>query len=195
MERVALLIDGNNLAYGSRRFGVVVNYGNLLVWVSRGGPRKQDGSGVGWGLSYPRQIAVARVYIGPSRNGSERRDDTPSRNGSERRDNFIRMVQSLGFEVVISAEEGDETKTAVDRDMIMDALTLAHRGAIDRLVLGTGDGGFTRMVRALKELGVQVEVCAFPDASEALREAANFFWDLTALAGVTMVRGGSGGCT
>jgi len=94
----------------------------------------------------------------------------------------------LGFDVVISAEEGNSNKTAVDRDIMLDALALAYGGRVDRIVLLSGDGGFTRLVETLKALGVQVEVCAFPDTSYALRRAADRFWDLTNLP-LTLARG------
>jgi len=175
-ERVAVLVDGNNMAHGSRRHGVIVDYGSLLIWASQGGPRKPDGSKAARGLAHPRHIVLARVYLGPSRNGNERRG------------HFIGLMQELGFEVAISAEEGNSNKTAVDRDVMLDALALAYRGKVDRIVLLSGDGGFTRLVETLKALGVQVEVCAFPDASHALRRAADLFWDLTVLPGLTMVR-------
>ncbi len=178
-ERVAVLVDGNNMAHGGRRYGVVVDYGSLLVWVSQGGPRKPDGSKVARGLAHPRHIVLARVYLGPSRNGN---------NG---RSHFIGLMRELGFEVVVSAEEGDPNKTAVDRDVMLDALALAYGGKVDRIVLLSGDGGFTRLVGMVKALGVQVEVCAFPDASQALRGAADLFWDLTVLPGLTRVRNGN----
>jgi uncharacterized LabA/DUF88 family protein len=176
VERVAILIDGNNIAHGSRRHGAVVDYGTLLTWCARGGLRKRDG-GVRRGLAYPRHIVMGRVYLGPTRND----------NGN--RDSFIDLVEDLGLEVVISAEEGASNKTAVDRDVMLDALALAYGGKVDRILLLSGDGGFTRLVRTLKSLGVQVEVCAFSDASRTLCEEADRFWDLTSLSGVTMVRG------
>jgi len=178
MERVAILIDGNNVAHGSRRHGVVVDYGTLLTWASQGGPRRRNGM-VRRGLAYPRQIVLGRVYLGP----------THSPNG--RRESFVNLMEDLGLEVVTCAEEGDVSKTAVDRDVMLDALALAYGGKVDRLLLLSGDGGFTRLVEMLKALGIQVEVCSFPDASHALREAANVFWDLTTLSGATMVREGA----
>jgi uncharacterized LabA/DUF88 family protein len=119
---------------------------------------------------------LGRVYLGPSRNGNGRRNS------------FVELMEDLGLEVVTCAEEGDTSKTAVDRDVMLDALALAYGGKVDRVLLFSGDGGFTRLVEMLKALGVQVEVCSFPDASHALRRAANLFWDLTALSGATMVR-------
>jgi uncharacterized LabA/DUF88 family protein len=176
-ERVAILIDGNNMSHGSRRHGVVVDYGTLLLWAGQGGPRKPNGCKAIRGLVYPRHIVMARVYLGPSRNGNDRRES------------FVALMAEIGFEVVISAEEGNSRKTAVDRDVMLDALALAYGGKVDRVLLLSGDGGFTRMVDTLKALGVQVEVCAFPDVSAALRRSADQFWDLTLLLGATMMRG------
>lgn len=175
MERVSILIDGNNMAHGARRHGVVVDYGTLLEWAGRGGPRKPNGD-FKRGLAYSRQVVLGRVYLGPTRNN----------NGARSR--FVSLVKGLGLEVAVSAEEGDSSKTAVDRDIMLDALSLAYGGKIDRVLLLSGDGGFTRLVEILRAQGVQVEVCAFPDASQALTEAADLFWDLTTLSGATMER-------
>lgn len=174
-ERVAVLVDGNNIACSSRRYGVVVDYGTLLTWAARGGPRRPDGS-LMRGLSYAREVVMARVYLGP--NG----------NGNGKRESFVSLMEGLGFEVVVSAEEGNPSKTAVDRDITIDALLMAHNGGVDRVLLLSGDGGFTRLVETLRSLGIQVEICAFPDASQALRNAAQRFWDLTKMTGITMTR-------
>lgn len=177
-ERVAILIDGNNMAGGCRVHGVVVDYGTLLKWSSQGGPRKQDGT-IGRGLAYSRQIVTGRVYLGPC----------DKNNGHKGRSRFITAMRELGLEVKIAAEEGDPNKTAVDRDIMLDVLALVYSGKVDRILLLSGDGGFTRVVEMAKALGVQVEVCAFPDASQALRDAATVFWDLTTTSGLTLVRG------
>ncbi len=182
-ERVAILVDGNNMAHGGRRHGVILDYSAFLLWASQGGPRKPNGQKVKRTLTFPRHVVMARVYLGPSHNGD----------GDGRRKSFIKLVEEAGFEVRVCAEEGNSNKTAVDRDIIFDALALAYRNRVDRILLLSGDGGFTRLVETLKVLGVQVEVCAFPDTSRALREAADQFWDLTSLSGVTLVRGRSSG--
>lgn len=175
MERVAILIDGNNMAHGSRRHGVMVDYGTLLAWCARGGPRTPKGV-VRRGLGYQRQIVLGRIYLGPCHSDDGRRGA------------FIRAMEELGLEVVICAEEGDGSKTAVDRDIILDAMSLANWGRVDRILLLSGDGGYTRLVSMVRALGVQVEVCAFPDASGALQGAADLFWSLPELAGATLVR-------
>lgn len=177
-DRVAILVDGNNIAHSSRRYGMIVDYGALLSWAARGGPRHPDGSLVR-GLSYAREVVAARVYLGPSgSNGS----------GNGKRKNFMSLMQDLGFEVIVSAEEGNPSKTAVDRDITIDALLLAYNGQVDRILLLSGDGGFTRLVKVLNGVGVQVEVCAFPNASKVLRQAARRFWDLTKIVGATMTK-------
>lgn len=177
MERVAILIDGANIGYSCRRDGVIVDYGSFLKWAVKGGLRKPVTGEPMRGLSHNRQIVAARVYLGP--NGKD----------SGGRDNFIKLMEGLGFEIVIAEEESEIGKSSVDRDIMLDALELGFNGHIDRIILLSGDGGFTRPVLMLKAHGVPVEVCSFPDdTSVALQEAAAFYWNLLDIPGATRAR-------
>ena len=179
LERVAVLIDGTNIAHGCRRNGVRLDYSLLLDWLSAGGGRNLIGAKE---VGYRRVITLARVYLGP-----------PGNNDDRARENFIRMVTAGGrFSVQICTEEGDSRKSAVDRDMTIDALLLAFYRRMDTCALFSGDGGFTRLVRILRALGVFVEVYAFAsDTPQVLMEAADIFCDLS-VSDIAMLRGNSG---
>jgi len=115
-------------------------------------------------------VVRATVYLGPPNGGR----------GLNLREAFVRAVESVGYDVHEACEEGDVNKTAVDRDIIIDALVGGLSGHFDVVVLLSGDGGFTRLVDILRSVGVRVEVCAFGDVSRALREVADRFADLGA---------------
>jgi len=174
-EWVAVLVDGRNVGMVARRLGVQVVYQAFMRWVVNGGVRGKSGD-VMMG-KHPRWVRMARVYLGPTESET---------NGLRA---FKRAVQEAGFDVRICAEEGNSSKTAVDRDIIIDGLILAIGGRIDRLILVSGDGGFTRFVEIVRGYGVIVEVCFFGSrASRALVEAADRFWDLERVTGVTAMR-------
>jgi hypothetical protein len=166
---VAIFVDGGNMSRGGQRWDLEVDYGQVLKWTRRGGPARPDG-GVCRGLGHQRDIVKATVYMGPSSSGK----------GLVLREAFIRAVESVGYDVHEACEEGDGNKTAVDRDIIIDALVGGLGGRFDVMVLLSGDGGFTRLVQILRSVGVRVEVCAFEDASGALRQAGDRFVDLGA---------------
>jgi uncharacterized LabA/DUF88 family protein len=65
------------------------------------------------------------------------------------------------------------TKGNCDVDLTVDVML--HAGRLDRVVLVTGDGDFVRLVHALQDQGIRVEVMAISRISSDLREAADFF--------------------
>lgn len=176
MERVAILVDGPNIGLGAKRRGLLVDFGQVLRWAKQGGPAVP-------GLAHERQIVKATVYIGPPSGGQE----------SVARGKFLKMLRDLGYQVCVSFEEGNHRKTAVDRDIVIDALVFGLGGHMDTLILLSGDGGFTRLVRVLTSVGIQVIVCSFEDVSQALKNSASQFLDLgtcsTVWGPLTRVRG------
>jgi hypothetical protein len=98
-------------------------------------------------------------------------------NGQER---FYSMLRDFGFKVIqknvkwFTDEAGNRFgKANCDLDMAVDALLQSEN--IDRLVLCTGDGDFTQVVRALQNKGCRVEVLAFDNVSNELKREADMF--------------------
>lgn len=63
------------------------------------------------------------------------------------------------------------TKSNVDVDLTVDMLL--HSGRLDRVVLMSGDGDFVRLVTALQDQGIWVEVAALQGISGDLGRACN----------------------
>lgn len=88
---------------------------------------------------------------------------------------------------VFKNPRGTKIKGDMDVDIAVHACSLAHRKMITHLVLLSGDGDFTAMVKYLKSMGVQV-ICISHRASgpdnvmaEELRLEADEFIDLSQL--------------
>jgi uncharacterized LabA/DUF88 family protein len=63
------------------------------------------------------------------------------------------------------------TKANVDVDLTVDVML--HSERLDRVVLMSGDGDFVRLVRALQDKGIWVDVAAFQGVSDELSRACN----------------------
>ncbi len=90
------------------------------------------------------------------------------------------MLRQCGFKVIkkfVKHFVDDEgiltTKANADMDLAIDALLQARN--LDRIILLTGDGDFIRLVLALQNMGCRVEVIAFNNVSNELKEAADQF--------------------
>ncbi|MGE0433890.1 MAG: NYN domain-containing protein [Planctomycetota bacterium] len=93
---------------------------------------------------------------------------------------FHRIMRDFGYKVVTKTvrwyedENGERhPKANVDMDLAVDCLSQSNR--LDRVVLLSGDGDFVQLVRAVQNLGCRVEVIAFRNVSEALRNEADMF--------------------
>ncbi|HXU45213.1 MAG TPA: NYN domain-containing protein, partial [Thermoanaerobaculia bacterium] len=64
-------------------------------------------------------------------------------------------------------------KANADMDMAVDMLLQSER--LDRVVLATGDGDFTKVIEALQYRGLRIEVVAFDNVAESLRNQADLF--------------------
>jgi uncharacterized LabA/DUF88 family protein/cold shock CspA family protein len=64
-------------------------------------------------------------------------------------------------------------KANADLDMAVDLLLQSER--LDRIVLATGDGDFTKVVEALQNRGLRIEVVAFDGVASELRNQADLF--------------------
>lgn len=69
-------------------------------------------------------------------------------------------------------ENGEENrKSNTDLDMAVDLLTKSER--LDYVLIGTGDGDFINVVKALQTKGVRVEVFAFDNVNSELKASAD----------------------
>lgn len=105
-----------------------------------------------------------------------RRDESYSRG----QHNFHDKLREQGFKVILKHIKWymDDTGNPVgkansDLDMAVDALLQSDK--LDRVLLATGDGDFTRVVRALQNSGCRVEIVAFDNVSTELRREADMY--------------------
>jgi uncharacterized LabA/DUF88 family protein len=99
---------------------------------------------------------------------------------ASRTNNFYSALRDFGYKVIIKVykwyrdEEGKSyAKANSDLDMAVDALLQSEN--LGRVILATGDGDFTQVVRALQNKGCRVEVVAFENISSDLRREADVF--------------------
>lgn len=94
---------------------------------------------------------------------------------------FHSRLRDIGFKVVekpirwlVDTQTKERYgKANADLDMAVDLLLQSER--LDRVVLATGDGDFTKVVEALQNRGLRIEVAAFDNVSSDLRNQADLF--------------------
>ena len=102
-------------------------------------------------------------------------DDAYRRNA----ESFHEALRDFGYKVIVKPvkwyiNDGRRFgKANSDLDMAVDVLLEARN--IDRVLLATGDGDFTKVARALQNMGCRVEVVAFDNVSGDLRREADLF--------------------
>lgn len=139
----------------------------------------------GYGMRY--DVLVELANLGKSvllrANCYLAEDRTRTKEDSEYRQKLYRyhdVLRQCGFKVIkkfvkhfIDDEGIMTTKANADMDLAIDALLQARN--LDRIILLTGDGDFIRLVLALQNMGCRVEVIAFNNVSNELREVADSF--------------------
>lgn len=90
-------------------------------------------------------------------------------------------VRSAGFHIVdkevrrYSNDDGSETvKANSDLDMAVDALLQSEN--LDYVLIGSGDGDFNRLVRALQDKGKRVDILGFKNVSNELKRHADHYF-------------------
>ena len=163
-ERLALFIDGANLYSAAKTLGIEIDYRRLLDEFRKKG-----------------RLLRAYYYTALIEND----EYSPIRP-------LVDWLQYNGFNVVTKpAKEFTDTagrrrvKGDMDVEITVDTITLADH--LDHIVLFSGDGDLTRLVRAVQEKGVRVSVVSSvktqpPMISDDLRRAADNFIDLMDLA-------------
>ncbi|HUR31319.1 MAG TPA: NYN domain-containing protein [Saprospiraceae bacterium] len=98
----------------------------------------------------------------------------------DRTNGFLSIVRSYGFKVITKAirwfedEDGQRIgKANADLDMAVDILLQSQH--MDTIYLLTGDGDFKRVVQAIQNMGIRVEVIAFRYISRDLLHEADQF--------------------
>jgi uncharacterized LabA/DUF88 family protein len=94
--------------------------------------------------------------------------------------NFHYALRDLGYKVLVKEiqwyhdDEGNRIpKANVDLEMAVDALLQADH--LDRILLASGDGDFTNVIRALQSRGLRVEVVGLDNVSNRLKTEADLF--------------------
>lgn len=109
----------------------------------------------------------------------ERRDDDYRKKKNE----YRAVIRRSGFHVETKpvaryAMNYDEDqwviKANVDVDMMLDVINQAH--GLDYLLIGTGDGDFTRIIKHVQALGKRVDLLAFGNVDRRLRQEADHFF-------------------
>lgn len=90
------------------------------------------------------------------------------------------ILRQCGFKVIkkyvrkFTDTEGNVSfKANSDMDLAIDAILQARN--LDRVILLTGDGDFIRLITAIQNMGCRVEVIAFNNISQDLKEVADAF--------------------
>ena len=134
----------------------------------------------GWGIRYDvvsglaeaqgAKVIRANAYMAVDWD----REDTDDAD-RQRKESYRNAIRRNGFHLVLKEvrryrdEEGEEvTKANSDLDLAVDALLQAEN--LDYILLGTGDGDFVRLVRALQNRGRRVDLLSFANTSADLKE-------------------------
>ena len=93
---------------------------------------------------------------------------------------YHQKLRGFGFKVIIkevktyhNADGSKSSKSNADMELAVDLLLQSDK--LDRIILGTGDGDFTRVVSALQDKGLRVDVMSFRNCSRKLVEVADSY--------------------
>ncbi len=158
MKRVGIFVDGSNIQSNG---GFGMDYNVLRNLATRDG-------------AMPVRM---NTYIAFDTRRAEQ--DTIYRDKNR---GYHEALRRTGFKVVIKAvkwqrdDEGNEhPKSNADLDMAVDMLLQTQK--LDRVLLCTGDGDMAKVVGALQDRGIRVDVLGFNNVSRELRETADQYID------------------
>ncbi|MEX0967075.1 MAG: NYN domain-containing protein [Bacteroidia bacterium] len=144
--KIGIYIDAANLAYSG---GFNMRYDVLKDFCSIGGG----------------ELVRLNTYI--SYDAQKAEQDKEYR---EKQDSYFRIVRHFGFKILrkdvkwYTNEEGERYgKANADLDLAVDMLIQSRN--LDKVFLLSGDGDFKRVVKAVQDKGVRVELIAFNNIS------------------------------
>ncbi len=154
-ERVGVFVDVANLLYSARTQRIAIDFGKLLDFL-RGN----------------RRLVRAHAYC-----------PTSPQPGDEQM--FLTAVKGLGYRITTKNYKtfaSGAKKADLDLDLCMDVVRIVDGGAVDCIVLVSGDSDFMPMLDYCSDHGVRVEVAAFDEAmSITLRQSCDLFVNLSML--------------
>ncbi len=140
----------------------------------------------GWGmrLDVIKQLVEAQGTTVLRANAYLAVDSTRERHDAEFHEKAAKYrdrIRLAGFHIVEKEikryynEDGSETvKANADLDMAVDTILQAEN--LDYILLGTGDGDFLRLVRALQNKGRRVDALAFGNVSQELKREVDYYF-------------------
>ena len=137
-RRVVFFLDYANINRAASDQGIELDYGELLEYMGEG-----------------RFLVDAHVYV-----------PVDPRN-EHRLDGLIDRLWSEGYVVhrKVGVPLQDSYKCDFDVEITIDVLNTVYQVKPDIIVLGTGDGDFSPLVREVRRLGVRVEVASFTSSA------------------------------
>ena len=148
-ERVGVFIDVQNMFYGARQLKGKLDFDALLEAAVRG-----------------RRLVQPTAYVVESNEIDQ--------------SGFIAMLQKRAIEVrrkQLRVRADGSMKGDWDMELALDILDAVHR--LDVVVLVSGDGDFTSLVKRVRQMGPRVEVLGFPrTTAKSLVEAADDYTPL-----------------
>jgi uncharacterized LabA/DUF88 family protein len=152
-ERVGVFVDVANIVYSSRNLRVQVDFGRLLDFL-RGN----------------RRMIRAHAYA-------------PTSPEPQANQEFLSVVKGVGYRITTKNYKtfaSGAKKADLDLDMCMDIVRLVDSGAVETVVLVSGDSDFLPLLEYCSDKGVRVEVAAFDDSAAAiLRQSCDLFINLS----------------
>jgi uncharacterized LabA/DUF88 family protein len=152
-ERVGVFVDVANLLYSSRSMRIPIDFGRLLTF-----------------LRGDRRLMRAHAYCPTS----------PEPYADQQ---FLQAVKGLGYRITTKDYKtfsSGAKKADLDLDLCMDIVRIVDAGAVDTIVLVSGDSDFLPLLEYCSDHGVRVEVAAFDESTAAiLRQSCDLFINLS----------------
>ncbi|MGH2517052.1 MAG: NYN domain-containing protein, partial [Ktedonobacterales bacterium] len=130
-ERVGVFVDVANLLYSSRNLRITVDFGKLLEF-----------------LHGNRRLIRAHAY-------------SPTNPDPRADQSFLDAVKGLGYRITTKNYKtfaSGAKKADMDLDLCMDIVRIVDAGAVDTIVLVSGDSDFLPLLEYCSDHGVRVEV-------------------------------------
>jgi uncharacterized LabA/DUF88 family protein/cold shock CspA family protein len=140
----------------------------------------------GWGMRYEvlqelvkaQGATVLRANAYLAVDAEREQGDSGARQKGEE---FRNAIRRTGFHLIPKevvryqdSKGEDVVKANADLDLAVEALLQAEN--LDYILLGTGDGDFLRLVRALQSRGRRVDLLAFANVNRMLRKEVDYFF-------------------